>query len=468
MSERETLSSLNASGRATQGNAAKRRVPHVVIVGAGFSGLEAALGLAHAPVRVTVIDRNNHHLFQPLLYQVATAELSPADISAPIRNILRRQRNTSVLLAEVTGVDTERRTLTLRSRSPEGPSDKELERQLAPYDYLVLATGATHSYFGHDEWEPFAPGLKSVTDATALRRKILLAFEAAEMEIDPEIQHTLLTFIIVGGGPTGVELAGAIAELAHKALASDFRHIDPTSAHITLVEASNRILPAFPERLARKAHQELQRLGVRVRTRALVEQVDEGGATIAGEYVPAGTVIWAAGVRASRAGEWIGVATDKAGRVPVGNDLSVASHPEIFVVGDTSSHEQDGKPLAGIAPVALQEGQYVARVIRARASDMPAPAPFHYFDKGYLATVGRSYAIGNVGKLQLWGLPAWFAWGGVHILYLIGFRNRVLVMLQWILAYLTFQRGARLITLDEQQRSHERVTQQQKSTTGRG
>lgn len=444
------MSDTNTAEIAAVGNTGERTLPHVVIVGAGFGGLKAALGLAHAPVRVTVIDRNNHHLFQPLLYQVATAELSPADISAPIRNILRHQRNTSVLLAEVTGIDTERRRLTLRSRSPEGPSDEELNSQLAPYDYLVLATGASHSYFGHDEWEPFAPGLKSVTDATALRRKILLAFEAAEMEVDLEIQRALLTFIVVGGGPTGVELAGAIAELAHKALASDFRHIDPTSAHITLVEASNRILPAFPERLARKAHEALQRLGVHVRTGAAVQHVDGGGATVAGEYMPARTVIWAAGVRASQVGQWIGVATDKAGHVPVGNDFSVSGHPEIFVLGDASSHAQDGTPLAGIAPVALQEGQYVARVIRARASGEPALGPFRYFDKGYLATVGRAYAIGNIGKLQLWGLPAWLVWGGVHILYLIGFRNRVLVMLEWIWAYLTFQRGARLITLDEQ------------------
>lgn len=450
MGDTDITAAMNVSGAAPRSNATERTLPHVVIVGAGFAGLKAALGLAHAPVRVTVIDRNNHHLFQPLLYQVATAELSPADISAPIRNILRRQRNTSVLLAEVTGIDVERRTLRLRSRSPEGPSDEELESQLAPYDYLVLATGATHSYFGHDEWASLAPGVKSVTDATALRRKILLVFEAAEMEVDPEIQRALLTFIIVGGGPTGVEMAGAIAELAHKALASDFRHIDPASAHITLVEASNRILPAFPDRLARKAHEALQRLGVRVRTGAPVQDVDASGATIAGEYLPARTVIWAAGVRASQAGQWIGAATDKAGRVPVGDDLSVPGHPEIFVLGDASSHMQDGKPLAGIAPVALQEGQYVTRVIRAHVSGEPVPGPFRYFDKGYLATVGRAYAIGNIGKFQLWGLPAWLAWGGVHILYLIGFRNRVLVMLQWIWAYLTFQRGARLITLDEQ------------------
>lgn len=450
MDNTNTTESSQSSDTTAQRNTAERAVPHVVIVGAGFAGLKAALGLAHAPVRVTVIDRNNHHLFQPLLYQVATAELSPADISAPIRNILRRQRNTSVVLAEVTDVDIERHTLTLRSRSPEGPSDEELKSQLAPYDYLVLATGATHSYFGHDEWEPFAPGLKSVTDATALRRKILLAFEAAEMEVDPEIQRTLLTFVVVGGGPTGVELAGAIAELAHKALASDFRRIDPTSAHITLVEASNRILPAFPERLARKAHEALQQLGVHVRTGAPLQHVDDGGAVIAGEYMPAHTVIWAAGVRASRAGQWIGVATDKAGRVPVGDDLSIPNHPEIFVLGDTSSHTQSDKVLPGTAAVALQEGQYAARVISAHAGGTPAPGPFRYFDKGYLATVGRAYAIGNIGKLQLWGLLAWLTWSGVHILYLIGFRNRVLVMLQWMWAYLTFQRGARLITLDEQ------------------
>ncbi len=412
--------------------------PRVVIVGAGFGGLEAARHLSDAPVRLTVIDQNNHHLFQPLLYQVATAELSPADISAPIRGVLRRQRNTDVLLAEVTAVDVAARRVIAQEQA------NGRERAI-PYDYLVLATGASQSYFGHDDWARYAPPLKSVTDATAIRRKILLAFEAAEAEPDPERRRALMTFVVVGGGPTGVEMAGAIAELAHKALASDFRHVDPTSARVILVEAMDRILPTFPERLARKAHAALLRLGVRVRTSAPVQGVDADGVVIAGERVAARTVIWAAGVKASPAGKWLGVETDRAGRVPVEPDLTVRGHPEIYVIGDTASARQDGKPLPGVAPVALQQGRYVARAIRARVSGQRPPAPFRYFDRGYLATIGRSYAVGYVGRLQFSGLLSWMLWAMVHIAYLIGFRNRVLVMLQWAWAYFTWQRGARLI-----------------------
>ena len=407
--------------------------PQVVIVGAGFGGLQAARALRRAPVQVTVIDRRNHHLFQPLLYQVATADLSPADISAPIRSVLRRHRNTEVLLAEVTGVDVVGHRVLLGNRS-------------VAYDYLVLATGAQHSYFGHDAWERFAPGLKTLTDATAIRRQILLAFEEAEAEPDPTVQQALLTFIVVGGGPTGVELAGAIAGLAHKSLVRDFRRIHPASARVLLVEAAPRLLAAFPETLARKAQQALEGLGVEVRTRAPVEQVDDGSILMAGEHVPARTVIWAAGVQASPAGAWLGAQVDRAGRVIVERDLTAPGHPEIFVIGDTASLTEQDKPLPGVAPVAMQEGRYVARVIRRRVAGTTESIPFHYREKGNLATVGRSFAIADLGRIRLSGFPAWVAWLLVHISYLIGFRNRLLVMMQWAWAYLTYQRGARLIT----------------------
>jgi NADH dehydrogenase len=412
-------------------------LPRVVIVGAGFGGLEVARRLGSLPARVTVIDRTNHHLFQPLLYQVALAELSPADISAPIRSVLRRQRNTEVLLGTVTGVDVAGRRVLMGERS-------------VPYDYLVLATGAGQSYFGHDDWARFAPGLKSEADATAIRRRVLLAFEAAELETDPERQRALMNFVIVGGGPTGVELAGALADLTHLSLAQDFRHIDPTSTRVLLVEAMGRILPSFPEGLARRAHCELQRLGVRVRTNAPVEAVDEHGVVIAGERLDARTIIWAAGVRASPAGGWLGVETDRAGRVIVGPDLTVPGHPEIYVIGDTAHAEQDGKMLPGVAPVAIQEGIFVAHALRARIADLRPPTRFRYRDPGYLATVGRAFAIGYIGPFQFAGLLAWFLWAMVHIFYLIGFRNRILVMAQWAWLYLTFQRGARLIPQDKE------------------
>jgi NADH dehydrogenase len=407
--------------------------PRVVIVGAGFGGLQAARALRHAPVEITVIDRRNHHLFQPLLYQVATADLSPADISMPIRAALRGQRNTEVLLAEVTGVDVEGKRVLIGERT-------------VSYDYLVLATGAQHSYFGHDAWAPFAPGLKTNTDATAIRREILLTFEAAEVETSLEKRQALLTFVVVGGGPTGVELAGAIAGLAHKTIVRDFRHINSASARVLLVEATHRLLAAFPESLANKAQRELEHLGVEVKTNAAVEEVTADGVVIAGEFVAARSVIWAAGVKASPAGAWLGAKVDRAGRVCVEPDLTMPGHPEIFVIGDTASVMEQEKPLPGVAPVAMQQGRYVARALRRRLAGKTENKPFHYHNKGNLATVGRSYAIADFGFIKLTGFFAWVTWLVVHIFYLIGFRNRLLVMIQWAWAYLTYQRGARLIS----------------------
>lgn len=406
--------------------------PRVVIIGAGFAGLRCAQALRHSPVHLTVIDRNNHHVFQPLLYQVATAGLSPADISAPIRHVLRKQQNTTVLLAEVTDIDLEQQHVITPERT-------------IPYDYLIVATGAGQSYFGHQEWEHFAPGLKSIVDATTLRRKILLAFEAAEMETQPERLEALLTFVLVGAGPTGVEMAGAIAELAHTALASDFRHIDPTAARIILVEAGPRILPAFPQSLAQKAQSALNHLGVEVRTHAAVEQVDSEGVIIAGKRLAAKTVIWTAGVAASPAGRWLAAPVDRAGRVKVENDLSLPHFPHVFVVGDTSSFVQDGAPLPGVAPVAMQEGTYVGSLIAARVLGKAPLPPFHYHNKGNLATIGRSAGIADLGWIRFFGFAGWLLWLAVHIFFLIGFRNRFVVLFQWAWAYLTFQRGARLI-----------------------
>ncbi len=410
-------------------------MPCVVIIGAGFGGLQAALALGKAPVQLTVIDRNNHHLFQPLLYQVATAELSPADIAGPIRHILRKQKNTSVIMSEVTGIDTQRQSVLMQNHS-------------LPYDYLIVATGATHSYFGHDDWEEFAPGLKTIVDATSVRRKVLLAFEAAEVEPDPERQQALLTFVLVGAGPTGVEMAGAIAELAHKALETDFRHIDPASARIILVEAGPRILPAFPESLAKRAYKALNRLGVEVQCGAAVEQIDADGVLIAGHHLEAKTVLWTAGVAASPAGKWLYAEQDRAGRVKVDEYLSFPEHPNVFVIGDTASVFQDRKQLPGVAPVAMQEGRYVASVIADRVAGKECTTPFRYFNKGNLATVGRSFGLADFGWLRLSGFIGWAFWLGVHIVFLIGFRNRAVVLFQWAWAYLTFQRGARLITFD--------------------
>ena len=416
-------------------------LPRVVIVGGGFGGVRAAHALRHAPVRVTVIDRNNHHVFQPLLYQVATADLSPADISAPIRGMLRDQRNAETLLAEVASVDVTARQVIARDRF-------EGREFTVPYDYLILATGAGPSYFGHDDWAQDAPSLKSLTDATAIRRRILLAFEAAELEQDELARRAWLTFVIVGGGPTGVELAAAIAELSRHALVDDFRHIDPSLTRILLVEAAPRLLNAFPESLAQDAERDLKRLGVEVRVGQAVQTVDDEGVMIARERIAAKTVLWAAGVTASPAGRWLGAETDRAGRVLVQPDLSVPGHPEIMVLGDTAHVEEKGRLLPGVAPVAMQQGTYAGkRVLKLLRGQQTKP--FHYVDKGNLAIIGRRAAIADFGWLRLHGFVAFVVWAVVHIFYLINFRNRLLVITQWAWAYLTAQRGARLITQPE-------------------
>ncbi len=409
--------------------------PHVVVVGGGFGGLAAVRGLAQAPCRVTLIDRRNHHLFQPLLYQVATASLSPADIATPIRSLLRDQANARVLLGRVVGVDSAARAVRLE------------DGRAVPYDHLVLATGARHGYFGREEWEPFAPGLKKVEDATEIRRRLLLAFEEAENSDDPSLRRAFLTFVVVGGGPTGVELAGAIAELARHGLTGEFRAIDPAEARVLLVQSAPRLLPTFPEPLSAAAAASLGALGVTVLTGSAVEAVDEGGVTISGTRIAARTVFWAAGVVASPAARWLGVAADRAGRVPVGPDLSVPGLPEVFAIGDTAlSHGWDGQPVPGLAPAAKQGGAHVARVIRARLEGRPAPSPFRYRHAGSLATIGRKAAVADFGRLQLSGAAAWRLWGVVHILFLSGMRNRLGVAVEWFWAYLTLRQGTRLIT----------------------
>ncbi|MGH6947888.1 MAG: NAD(P)/FAD-dependent oxidoreductase [Kiloniellales bacterium] len=412
---------------------AERRRPHVVILGAGFGGLAAAKTLARAPVEVTVLDRRNYHLFQPLLYQVATAGLSPADIASPIRSILRYQKNVRVLLGRVTAIDKEAREVDLGDRR-------------VPYDALIVATGARHAYFGHDNWEAFAPGLKKIEDATEIRRRILSAFEQAEIALDEGERRRLLNFVVIGGGPTGVEMAGAIAELAKVALAQDFRVIDPKEARILLVEAGPRILPAFPERLSSVAVRSLEKLGVEVRCGKAVTACDETGVTLGDERIESGCVIWAAGVMASPAAKWLAAEKDRAGRVIVGRDLSLPGHPEILVVGDTAAvTQEDGTPVPGIAPAAKQMGSYAAKRAMALLNGRSS-APFRYRHAGNLATIGRQAAVVDFGWIKLTGRLAWLLWGAAHIFFLIGFRNRFAVLLDWIWAYLTFQRGARLIT----------------------
>jgi NADH dehydrogenase len=407
--------------------------PRVVILGAGFGGLSAAKALANSPFDVTIVDQHNYHLFQPLLYQVATAGLSPADIASPVRSIMRDARNVSVVLAKVGKIDVGRREVVAENRR-------------LPFDYLIVATGAQHAYFGHDEWEAVAPGLKTIDDATYLRRRILLAFEKAETEPDPAERTRLLNFIVVGGGPTGVEMAGAIAELAKRALARDFRHIDPRQARIILVEAAPHVLTAVDPSLSEAAQRSLQQLGVEIRLGAAVTGCDEGGVHLGAETIEARTIIWAAGVMASRAGQWLGAETDRAGRLKVCADLTVPGNPDIFVIGDVACvRGTDGKPLAGVAPVAKQEGQYVAALLKARLRGKTVP-PFQYRDFGSLATIGRKRAVAQLGRLKLTGFPAWLLWSVAHIYFLIGFRNRLAVALSWAWSYVTFQRGTRLIT----------------------
>ena len=412
-------------------------LPRVVIVGAGFGGLRAARALHNSPVQVTVIDRQNHHLFQPLLYWVATAGLSPADICSPIRSILRNQKNVEVFMDEVTGVDIQEQRVLMGGRS-------------VPYDYLVLATGAHDNYFGHPEWEHNAPGLKTIVDAISIRRKILLTFEAAEIETDPEKVKALLTFVLVGAGPTGVEMAGAIAELAHKALASDFRHIDTRMTRILLIEAGPRILPAFPESMTQQTQKRLIAMGVEVHTGSPVTDLDEHGVVVDGERINAAMIIWGAGISASSAGKWLGSEVDRAGRVKVTNDLSIPGHPNVFVIGDTASFIQNGKPLPGVAQVAMQGGNYVASVINHRVKGKELNKPFYYRDKGNLATVGRSFAIVDFGNIHLTGFFAWLMWLAVHIYFLVGFRNRLVAIFQWAWTYFTYARGARLITFENE------------------
>jgi len=411
-------------------------MPRVVIIGGGFGGIAAAKALRHTSCRVTLIDRRNYFLFQPLLYQVATAGLSPADIAGPIRALFRDQPNVRVLLGEVTDVDAAMREVILRDAR-------------VAYDYLVVATGARHSYFGHDEWTPFAPGLKQIDDATSIRSRLLFAFEQAENAGSPEVQREMLTFVIVGGGPTGVELAGAIAELARHGLSREFRTIDPSMARVILMQSGPRILPAFPESLSRKAAAALTDLGVEVLTGSAVQRIDDGGVVVSGRRVPAGNVFWAAGVMASPAAQWLKAEADQAGRVKVTEDLSVPGLPEIFTIGDTAmSNGWDGKPVPGLAPAAKQQGRYVASVIRARIEGRPPPDPFRYRHAGSLATIGRKAAVADFGWLRLSGALAWWVWGVVHILFLSGMRNRTVVALEWFWAYLTYHPSTRLITGD--------------------
>lgn len=413
----------------------------VVIVGGGFGGLSAATALRRAPVDVTLLDRCNYHYFQPLLYQVATGSLSPANIASPLRHILKNHSNTTVLLAEATHIDVGRRCILL--------SDGEIE-----YDTLVIAAGASHQYFGHDEWEKYAPGLKTIEDATHMRRRILLAFEAAERETNPEKVREWLTFVIVGGGPTGAELAGALGEIANDTLRHDFRHIDPTKAQIILVEGTGRVLPSYPAKLSAAAAKMLQNLGVTVRTGAMVTAIEEHSVTIRvgdhDEVIPTRTVLWAAGVLGSPLGRVLekeaGAKLDSSGRVIVEPNMTIPGHPEIFVIGDLANcSHQTGKPLPGVAQPAIQEGKYVAKSIRQRLRG-EKPKPFHYFDKGNMATIGRHAAVADINGLQISGTPAWLLWIFIHIAYIIQFQNRLLIMMQWAWLYWTYDRAARLIT----------------------
>lgn len=413
-------------------------LPRIVIVGAGFGGLAAAKALKDTPAEIILIDRTNHHLFQPLLYQVATAVLTPSQIATPIRSILRNQINITVILGEVSGVDKDKKCVFV--------TDADRENVPIAHDYLVLATGATHSYFGHNEFETFAPGLKSLADAEAARNKILQAFELAEAEEDPSRHPDLLTFILVGAGPTGVEMAGALAVFVRTTLKTDFRRIDPASARIVLVDMAPRVLSPFSEDLSKAAEQRLERLGVEVRLGHSVDQIDANGVVVGGERIVSKTVIWTAGVAPSPAGKWLNVETDRAGRVRVRNDVSVPGHPEIFVVGDTGSFEENGKPLPGVAQVAIQQGRYVGKLIHGRVIGRTStPRPFSYFDKGSMAVVGKGFAVLQSGKVRMSGFGAWLTWAAVHLQFLATSSLRLAVFLQWIWTYVTGQRGSRLI-----------------------
>jgi len=433
---------VNDSSLKSNGQSKHSQRPRVVVVGGGFGGLAAAKALGKAPVDVILIDRTNHHLFQPLLYQVATSVLSPSQIIAPIREVLRRNKNTMVIMGEVTGVDKAQRCVFV--------NDADRENVPVHYDYLILATGARHSYFGHNEFEKFAPGLKSVADAVAIRNKVLSAFEQAEAEEDIGAHPELLTFVLVGGGPTGVELAAALAVFVQSSLRSEFRRIDPTSARIVLIDAGRNVLHTFAPSLSEAAEFHLQKLGVEIHLGHAVEKIDSEGVIVAGERITAKTVIWTAGVSPSPAGKWLEVETDRAGRVRVQPDLRVPDHPEVFVVGDTASLDQDGKPLAGVAQVALQQGRYVGKLIRRKVEGRKSPKPFRYFDKGTMAVVGKGYAVLQSGKIRLHGLIAWFAWALIHIQFLAQLSLRVSVFLQWAWLFLTGHRGSRLI-VDYQQ-----------------
>lgn len=408
--------------------------PRVVVIGAGFAGLNAAKALANAPVDVTVVDRKNHHTFQPLLYQVALAVLSPAEIASPVRTVLRRAENTEVILGEVSGFDLERRIVRL--------DGLEL-----PYDYLVVGAGATHAYFGHPEWEEYAPGLKTLEDALEIRRRVLLAFETAEREVIAGRSCPPLTFVVVGAGPTGVELAGAIADIAGRYLKKEFRAIDPRQSKIIVLEGGPRVLPVYPEDLSASAQRQLEQMGVEVRTNAMVTNIEPGVVSIGKERIPAAVILWGAGVSASPLGKMLGVPTDKAGRVIVQPDLSVPGHPEVLVAGDLASVKRNnGQPVPGVAPAAIQMGKFVARQIKRSVEGKPREH-FEYWDKGSLATIGRSHAIADFpGKIHISGFLAWLSWLFIHLLFLIGFRNRLFVMIEWAWAYLTYNHSARLIT----------------------
>jgi NADH dehydrogenase len=410
-----------------------KTVPRVVIVGAGFGGLIAARKLATSAVQVTLIDRRNYHTFQPLLYQVATAGLSPGEIAAPIRWILRGQSNVRILMGEVEDVDLSRRVVRL--------VDADI-----PYDYLIVAAGASHAYFGHDEWEPFAPGLKTIEDALEIRRRVLLAFELAERQAAESGEQVQLNFVVVGGGPTGVELAGTLAEIARRALVNEFHSIDPERTRILLLEGGPRVLPAYPEDLSRSAEEQLRHLGVEVHTSAMVTGIEPAAVITSQTRLPAAVILWAAGVAASPLGKKLGAPVDRAGRVLVNPDLSLPGHPEVFVIGDLASlKDKNGNPLPGLAPVAMQQGKATAKNIERELRGNPRQN-FHYLDKGSLATIGRAAAVAQFGKVHISGFLAWLSWLFVHILFLIGFRNRIIVLIQWAWAYFTYERGARLIT----------------------